>query len=196
MNRAVFLDRDGTINEEMGYINHLSRFKIFDYVSEALKIFNELNFKVIVITNQSGIARGYFDEQLLRQVHQKLLSTVEGNLAKIDKIYFCPHHPKEGSDPYKKKCDCRKPAPGMLAFAQKDFNINFKESYMIGDRYKDVLLGKNNGLKSIFLLSGYGKGEYEYQKESWQTQPDYIAETLLEAAKWIAAENANQTHLQ
>lgn len=185
MKKAVFLDRDGTINEEMGYINHASRFRIFDFVPEAIKILNECGFLVFVVTNQSGLARGYFGEDLLQTIHKNLILTVEKKHAKIEKIYFCPHHPKEGIKKYRIDCNCRKPKSGMIEMAKKEYNIDLKNSYTIGDRYQDVQFGKNVGLKTIMVLTGYGLGEYTYQKNNWPEQPDQICNNLLEAAKFI-----------
>jgi D-glycero-D-manno-heptose 1,7-bisphosphate phosphatase len=185
MNKAVFLDRDGTINEEMGYINHISRFKIFNYTFDAIRILNNLGFKIIVITNQSGLARGYFNEDLLIQLHQELLNQAEKNNAKIDAIYFCPHHKDGVIEKYKKDCDCRKPKPGMLIKARQEFNISLKESFMISDRYKDMQFAYNNHVKSIMVMTGYGLGEYTYQSENWSRKPDYICDNLLEAVNII-----------
>lgn len=185
MNRAVFLDRDGTINEEMGYINHLSRFRIFDYTFNAIKIFNNLGFKVIIITNQSGIARGYFDENLLSRVHKELLNQAKVNHAHIDKIYFCPHHKNGIVKKYKIECECRKPKPGMLLRAQQELKISLENSYLIGDRYKDMQFANNNGIKSILVKTGYGLGEYSFQRENWPQKPDFIKDNLLEAAYLI-----------
>ena len=185
MNRAVFLDRDGTVNEEMGYINHLSRFRIFDYTFDAIKIFNNLRFKVIIITNQSGVARGYFDERLLGKVHKKLLEQAKENHAHIDKIYYCPHHKNGIVEKYKIDCECRKPKPGMLLRAQQELNISLENSYLIGDRYKDIEFAYKNGIKSILVKTGYGLGEYSFQREEWLHEPDFIKDNLLEAAYLI-----------
>jgi D-glycero-D-manno-heptose 1,7-bisphosphate phosphatase len=185
MKKAVFLDRDGTINEEMGYINHASRFRVFEFVPEAIKILNQCNFLVFIVTNQSGVARGYFSEDLLKTLHKKLILKIEKEHAKIEKIYFCPHHPKEGLQKYRIDCNCRKPKPGMIEMAKKEYNIDLKNSYIIGDRYKDVQFGKSLGLKTIMVLTGYGLGEYTYQKSNWTEQPDRICNNLLEAANYI-----------
>jgi len=187
MGKAVFLDRDGTINEEMGYINHIDRFRIFEFVPAAIRRFNENGFKVIVITNQSGVARGYFSEELLNEVHNYLLHFVESESARIDKIYYCPHHPDEGTVEYRRDCNCRKPRTGMIEKALEDFDIDMDQSYMIGDRFKDMEFGRRVGLKTIFLLTGYGKGEYTYQRSLWPFQPDLICENLHDAALHVTS---------
>jgi len=185
MNKAVFLDRDGTINEEMGYINHISRFKVFDFVPEAIKILNDEGYKIVVITNQSGVARGYFGESLVKEIHKKLISDLERESALIDKIYYCPHHPLEGKGKYKKVCNCRKPSTGMIDLAVKELNIDLNKSFMVGDRFKDMLFAQQAGLQTVFVQTGYGMGEFTHQKKEWEIQPKYIAINLLDAARYI-----------
>jgi D-glycero-D-manno-heptose 1,7-bisphosphate phosphatase len=184
-NGAVFLDRDGTINEEMGYINHPNRFIIFPYVAESIKIFNHLKMKVIVVTNQSGVARGYFTESLVIDLHEKLKKDMSEQGAKIDAIYYCPHHPKEGQGTYKQDCECRKPKTGMVLKAIKEHKIDLQKSYMIGDRFKDILFARNLNMKSGLVLTGYGRGEYTFDKDKWEYQPDFLGENLLDVARQI-----------
>jgi D-glycero-D-manno-heptose 1,7-bisphosphate phosphatase len=179
-NPAIFLDRDGTINEEMGYINHVERFQIFPFVAESIKSFRDNGFKVVVVTNQSGVARGYFTELLLKKVHQKLIEYLEKHKTKLDGIYYCPHHPTEGKGIYKQKCNCRKPKTGLIERAVKEHNIDLSSSFMIGDRFKDMIFARNLNIKSGFVLTGYGKGEYEYDSKNWMFMPDIIAKDLKE----------------
>jgi D-glycero-D-manno-heptose 1,7-bisphosphate phosphatase len=180
---AVFIDRDGTISEEVGYVNHPSRFRLFPYASEAIRILNDNGWLAIVITNQAGVARGYFSEDVIVSVHDQLRKDLEG--AQLDGIYYCAHHPTVGEPPYRFDCDCRKPKTGLIDRAGNDFEIDLPASWMIGDRYGDVELARNAGLHSAFVLSGYGRGEWEYQRHSWQHQPDIVCENLLEAVKKI-----------
>ena len=177
---AIFLDRDGTINEEMGYINHIERFKIFPFVAEGIKTFRENGFKVVVVTNQSGIARGYFTEELLIEVHQKLYEYLKKNGTKIDGIYYCPHHPTEGKGEYKQDCNCRKPKTGLIEKAVKEHNIDLSSSYMIGDRFKDMIFARNLNMKSGLVLTGYGKGEYKHQSQNWSFMPELLGKNLKE----------------
>ncbi len=185
MQKAIFLDRDGTLNEEMGYINHASRFKIFDFTFEAIRILNNSGFLVFVITNQSGLARGYFDEKLLSEIHSSFIEKAKKEKARIEKIYYCPHHSDGSVKKFKIDCDCRKPKPGMLITAKKEFNLSLENSYLIGDRYKDIQFGKNNNLKTIMVMSGYGLGEFTFQKENWPNHPDFICKNVLDAARLI-----------
>jgi len=185
LNKAVFLDRDGTINEEMGYINHLSRFHILEGVFDAIKLLKHAGFKVIVITNQSGLGRGYFNEDLLNSVHEYLLEEIAKHGTQLDQIYHCPHHPVEGKGLYKVDCQCRKPKTGMIEKAQREYSIDLKKSFYIGDSYTDIKLAKNVKIKSILVLTGYGIGQHEFLKSGWENVPDYTFENLFSAAQFI-----------
>jgi len=184
-NRAVFLDRDGTLNEEMGYINHISRFRLFDFAAPALKIFKEFGFKLIVITNQAGVARGYFDEELVIEVHNVLRNQLQAHKVELDDIYYCPHHPKEGIGKYKKDCPCRKPKIGMIEKAREKWNLDLSRSLLIGDRYKDIQMAHAAGITGVMVLTGYGRGEYNFQKEQWPLPPEYVFENILQAAEFF-----------
>jgi len=180
---AVFIDRDGTISEEVGYINHPSRFRVFPYSAEAIRILNDNGWLAIVITNQAGVARGYFPEEMIASVHDRLKTDLAN--AQLDAIYYCAHHPSVGEPPYRFDCDCRKPKTGLIDCAARDFEIDLEASWMVGDRYSDVELARNAGLHSAFVLSGYGRGEWEYQRNAWKHQPDIVCENLLEAVNRI-----------
>jgi len=195
MKSAVFLDRDGTINEEMGYINHPSRFFVFPFVPEAISLLNKINMVVVIITNQSGVARGYFTESLVIQIHNQFKNYLLEHRAYIDAIYYCPHHPVEGKGKYKKDCDCRKPKPGMVLRAVKEQNIDLKRSYLIGDRYKDIEYADKLNLTSGLVMTGYGRGEYEYQRHLWKLKPDIIGENLLEIVKVIYQKERNRAKM-
>ena len=182
---AVFIDRDGTISEEVGYVNHPSRFQLYPYSIEAIKLLNDENWLAIVITNQAGVARGYFSEDVVKQIHEQMIRKMNDASARLDAIYYCAHHPTVGEPPYRLDCDCRKPKAGLIERAAADFEIDLASSWMIGDRYSDIELAHNAGLKSAFVLSGYGRGEWEYQSKGWKVQPDLISENLLESVKSI-----------
>ena len=186
-NKAVFIDRDGTINEDMGYINHIDRFVLFPKSIEAIKLINNSGFKAVIVTNQSGVARGYFPESLINKIHNKLEEILKQNGAYIDAIYYCPHHPNGLIEKYKIECDCRKPKPGMLFRASKDLDINLKQSFTIGDKISDINLAFRVGAKGILVKTGYGKGELEYNQDKWNVQPHHIAEDFYEAAQWIVS---------
>jgi D-glycero-D-manno-heptose 1,7-bisphosphate phosphatase len=178
---AVFLDRDGTINEQMGYINHLSRFKLLPQAVPAIRRLNEAGVKVVVITNQSGAARGYFPASLVDEVHAHLKQLLAAGGAHLDRIYACLHGPADG-------CDCRKPRPTLMKQAARDLNLDLTRSYLVGDRYSDIQTAANAGAKGILVLTGYGRGEYEYVRPEQKVQPVHVAPDLLEAVEWILAD--------
>jgi D-glycero-D-manno-heptose 1,7-bisphosphate phosphatase len=182
---AVFIDRDGTISEEVGYVNHPSRFRLFPFSTAAIKLLNDSGWLAILITNQAGVARGYFSEDVITSVHDRLRSDLEGGSARLDAIYYCAHHPTVGEPPYRFDCDCRKPKPGLIERAAQDLEIDLQASWMVGDRYGDVELARNAGLHAALVLSGYGRGEWEYQRSSWKHEPDLVAENLFEAVRLI-----------
>ena len=186
MKKAVFMDRDGTLSFEVGYVNHISRFKLYPFTPQAIKLLNESDYLAICVTNQAGVARGYFEESLVKEVHKKMQNCLKKEGAYLDDIFYCPHHPTAGGNPdFTVECNCRKPKPGMLLDAAKKHNIDLTQSFVIGDKITDVELAKKVGAKGIMVMTGYGRGEYEYQRNNWKVFPDYIAENLLEAVKWI-----------
>ena len=193
--RAVFIDRDGTMSEEVGYINHSSRFRLFPYTATAIKHLNESGWLAIVVTNQAGVARGYFSEDMIDTVHAQMTKDVTANGGRIDAIYYCAHHPSVGEPPYRVACDCRKPQPGLINRAAEKFDVDLSSSWMIGDRYSDVELARNAGVKSMFVLSGYGRGEWEHQRTNWSAQPDLVAENLLEAVQMIVSTEGAQASI-
>lgn len=182
---ALFMDRDGTVSEEVGYVNHPSRFRVFPYSAEAIRLLNDNGWLAIIVTNQAGVARGYFSEDVIIQIHDQLRRDLETASAKLDAIYYCAHHPSVGEPPYRLDCDCRKPKAGLIDRAAKDFPIDLERSWMVGDRYSDIELARNAGLHSAFVLSGYGRGEWEYQRGAWKLEPEVVADTLLDVARII-----------
>ena len=185
MKGAVFLDRDGTVSEEAGYINHVDRFKVYPWAAEAVRKLNDAGAPVFLATNQSGVARGYFPEELVNQVHRALCDSLARSGAFLNGIYYCPHHPEGRKAAYRMFCDCRKPAPGMLLKAAKDHGIDLSLSFVIGDRYLDLETGFRAGARGVLVLSGYGRGEYLYQKGEWPRPPEHVAEDLLAAVDWV-----------
>ena len=172
---AVFLDRDGVLTVEKKTILHPSQVELYDYSVKAVSRLKEAGFLVIVVSNQSGIARGLFTEEDLEHLHKRLLEET-----KVDGIYYCPHHPEGNVPKYSFVCNCRKPQIGLIDQACKDYSIDLSSSWMIGDRKSDILTGQAAGLKTILVRSGYG--EEEIQRG---TQADYIAEDLAEAVEIV-----------
>ena len=192
MNRAVFIDRDGTISEEVGYVNHPSRFRLLPHSAEAVRMLNEAGWLAILVTNQAGVARGYFSEEMVEQVHGRLLTELKQEGARLDAIYYCAHHPTVGEPPYRLDCDCRKPRPGLIHRAVSELDIDLTQSWMVGDRFGDVELARNANVHSAFVLTGYGRGEWEHQRSSWTMKPEIVAENLLEAVKGIISQHRLQ----
>jgi len=178
LRRAVFLDRDGTIGEELGYVNHIDRFQIFPYAAEAIRKLNQANIPVIVVTNQSGIARNIFPESLVHEVHKKMVAELAAGGAWIDGIYFCPHKSEDA-------CECRKPNPGLLERAAREHSLDLSASWIVGDRYADLEMGHAAGARGILVMTGYGRGEYELHRAAWPRQPDALAENLSDAVRRI-----------
>jgi D,D-heptose 1,7-bisphosphate phosphatase len=186
--RAIFLDRDGTINEEVGYLDDLDKLKIIPEAFEAVRLINAAKMKAVIITNQAGVARGLFTEDFVKAVNKYLHAEFLKENALIDAFYYCPHHPTEGNAPYRRGCDCRKPAPGMLFQAAREMNIDLTRSYIIGDRYNDMEAGKKVGVKGILVKTGFGQSLLQDDgpdKLTDYNQPDFIAADILEAVRWI-----------
>jgi D-glycero-D-manno-heptose 1,7-bisphosphate phosphatase len=186
--RAVFVDRDGTINEQMGYINHLKRFIILPGVSDAIRLLNQHNYLVIVVSNQSGVARGYFPIDLVHEIHEFMLREMAKAGAIIHGVFFCPHYPGGEVKKYAIECNCRKPRPGLIEMACREFDIDISCSYMVGDRYTDIELADRCNLKGIMVKTGYGMGDIEYVLPFKDLHPVYIADDLLDAVRWITSQ--------
>ena len=169
--KTVFVDRDGTLIEEVNFLSRAEDLRFFSFTDEAVKILKENGFLVIVITNQSGIGRGIFTEAAMHEIHAAIQTKLEN---KIDAFYFCPHLPDAG-------CDCRKPKTGMIKQAMADFEIDLENAWFIGDKAIDVETGQNANVKTALVLTGYGK----QAAELLENPPDLTAENLLEAAEKI-----------
>lgn len=171
--KAVFIDRDGTLNEDVGYLSRVEDLTIFPFVAEALEMLKAHDYLVIVVTNQSGIGRGYYTVEDMHAIHAKMSDELPGL---IDGFYYCPDTPD--SD-----CDCRKPKTGMIEKALEKFEIDIKGSWMIGDKAIDVSTGRNAGIRTALVKTGYGSQEFSGLPEP----PDIVAENLLEAVKQITS---------
>ena len=182
--RAVFLDRDGTINEDVGYPNQFSQINIYPDSFEAVRKINQAGFLAVIVTNQSGIGRGFITEGELQVIHQKIESAFSKHKAHLDGIYSCPHYPLSSAPLYRKNCSCRKPNPGLALQAASELNIDLESPYMIGDKVEDMLFGWNIKASSILVLTGFGQKSLSKLKKRG-TQPAFVAKNLLEAVNWI-----------
>lgn len=179
------MDRDGTLCEEVGYVNHVERLRVPRRSVDAVRRANEAGFQTVVVTNQAGVARGYFDESLVLDVHDRLRATLAEGGARLDGVYYCPHHPEVGDVRYRRECACRKPGTGMLERARDEMGIDLQRSFMVGDTIRDVEAGHRAGTTTILVRTGYGLGEIEHHSGSWAVRPDHVADDLYDAITWI-----------
>jgi D,D-heptose 1,7-bisphosphate phosphatase len=200
---AVFLDRDGTINEEVGYLDSLEKLRIYPEAFDAIRLINQSGMKAVVISNQSGVARGYFDEAFVETVHARIQALLKERRARIDRFYYCPHHPTEGMGAYRMACACRKPEAGMLIRAAQEMGIDLARSYMVGDMPKDIEAAAKAGAKGILVqigklgtaplfcrrkigaLSPFSPSLERRKTFDSSVRPDYIARDILDAVTWI-----------
>lgn len=180
MVKAVFLDRDGTITLDTGHVHKIEDLDFLPNSISALKMLQNTGLKLFVVTNQSGIGRGFFAEEDYHEVTHYMLSEMKKWGIEIHEVFHCPHHPNDD-------CDCRKPKTKMLELAAEKHNINLKKSYVIGDKTIDVMLGKNSGSKTILVLTGYAGKE----SQPYEVTPDFVADDLLHAAEWIVEQEKN-----
>lgn len=187
MNKAVFLDRDGVISEEVNLLSDVNQLKILPNADKGIKILNNLEFYVIIVTNQPQIARGLITEEGVERINETLRLMLSERGAKIDAIYYCPHHPEKHHPDikpefmkYRIECECRKPKIGMLKSAERRFNLDLKYSFMVGDQTIDIQTGKNAGCTTILVKTGYGGSNGKYD-----VKPDYICGDLFEASKLV-----------
>jgi D-glycero-D-manno-heptose 1,7-bisphosphate phosphatase len=182
---AIFIDRDGTLSEEVGYVNHLSRFRLLPFAVDAVRLINQSGFLAVLVTNQAGVARGYFPEPLIEEVHALVRQKMKDGGARLDGIFYCPHHPSAGEAPYRQDCECRKPKPGLLRQAEKELGIDASRSWVIGDRYPDMEVAWAVGARGALVRTGYGEGELLYKGPRWLRPPDLVASNLIEAVERI-----------
>jgi D-glycero-D-manno-heptose 1,7-bisphosphate phosphatase len=182
---VVFLDRDGTLNEEVGYIRDVSNLNLIAGAAGAVKRLNEAGVAAVLATNQSGVARGYYPEAHIHKLHERLLSLLAQGGAKLDAVYYCPHLPEGSTEPFNCVCQCRKPEPGMVTRAlQEHPEFDRKRAYVVGDKSTDVELAHNCGAKGVLVTTGFGQDVLE-GKYQWPVKPDYTAKDLTDAVDWI-----------
>jgi D-glycero-D-manno-heptose 1,7-bisphosphate phosphatase len=187
---AVFIDRDGTINEQMGYINHVSRFVLLPGAAEAIRLLNENDVLAVVVSNQSGVARGYHPLDLVHEVHARMEALLREAGAVLDAVFFCPHHPRGPVPEFTQNCNCRKPRTGLVDRACEDFDIDMSRSWVVGDRYSDIELAHRCDIGGVLVKTGYGLGEALYILPRKRRQPDHVAEDLRDAVRWILRDGA------
>jgi D-glycero-D-manno-heptose 1,7-bisphosphate phosphatase len=178
----VFLDRDGTVIQEVGYLNRLDRVSFFPWSVDAVRVLGDAGLLVVVVTNQAGVARGYFDEKLVQATHALIDERMRSGGARIDGYYYCPHHPDGTVEEFSLACDCRKPKPGLIVRAARDLDIDVARSFVVGDRWLDVEMGHAVGATTVLVRTGYGVGEEGHPAG---IGADMVADNLMDAASWI-----------
>jgi D-glycero-D-manno-heptose 1,7-bisphosphate phosphatase len=180
---AVFLDRDGTLIEEVGYLDRPERVELFPYSADAIRALNRAGLRIVLVTNQSGVARGFFAESVVEAVHAHIERLLAGAGARIDAYYYCPHHPDGKVAEYARVCDCRKPARGLVDRAARELGIDPLRSFTVGDRWLDVALARTIGASGVLVRTGYGLTEE--QKPVDGVAADAVVDNLVAAASWI-----------
>lgn len=181
MRRAVFLDRDGTLLEEGNYVDRLDRLVFFPYSIDAVRGLNRAGFAVVVVTNQSGVARGMYSEEFVRESHEYIDRKLKAGGARVDAYYYCPHHPQGSVEALRRDCECRKPKPGQLQRAAADLNLDLARSFAVGDRWKDIEAGEAVGAQGILVRTGYGR-DAESARPPGGAE---VVDNLIQAVTWI-----------
>ena len=185
---AVFLDRDGTIIEDVGYLDAIERMALFPWSIDAIRALKRAGFVVVVVTNQSGVARRYFTEAFVQETHRALEQRLAGGGVRIDAYYYCPHHPDGKGDEYRRQCDCRKPAPGLVDRAARDLALDVKRSFVVGDTWRDVGLARAVGAAAVLVRTG--AGAIEERRPPPGVAADAVVDNLAAAASWILGQAA------
>ncbi len=183
MRRAVFLDRDGTLIEESGYLDRLERLVFFPFSVDAVRVLNRAGFAVVIVTNQAGIARGIVEESFVGEAHRHIARRLEAGGARIDGFYYCPHYPTGTVAKYLIACDCRKPRPGLLLRAATDLDLDLSRSFVVGDRWHDLAAGHAAGARGVLVRTGLGARDEAAPQDG--LEPHAIADNLMDAAAWI-----------
>ena len=181
---AVFLDRDGTLIEEVHYLRRSDQIHLLEGAAEALRLAQSAGLAAVLITNQSAVGRGFLAESGLREIHQHLNELLEAQDTRLDGIYYCPHHPEADLEDYRRVCPCRKPNPGMLLQAARDLHLDPEKSLMVGDTFHDIEAGRRAGCRTALVETGYGAGTWRDRRPD-DPVPDMVASNLLEAVRWF-----------
>ena len=179
----MFLDRDGTMIEDVGYLDQIARVAFYPWTVDAIRALNRAGLAVVVVTNQSGIARGYFSEAFVETTHRHISARLEAGGARVDAYYYCPHHPGGTVTEYARACRCRKPAPGLIESAAADLGLDASRSFVVGDRWLDVQLGRAVGARAILVRTGSGATEEARPQDG--VAADAVVDNLAAAASWI-----------
>lgn len=183
MRPAVFLDRDGTLNEDVGYLDRLERLRLFPWSLDAVRLLRRAGYAVVVVTNQGGVARGFVREAFVDEVRRVIDRRLGAIGERLDGHYQCPHEPHAPVAAYRRQCDCRKPLPGLVHRAVRDLDLDLKRSVVVGDKWSDVALARAAGARGVLVRTGYGRSQEQAPPAG--LRPDAVVDTLLDAASWI-----------
>jgi D-glycero-D-manno-heptose 1,7-bisphosphate phosphatase len=182
---AVFVDRDGTLIEEVGYLDRPERIVLYPYAADAIRALNRAGIPVVMVTNQSGVARGFFTEAVVEECHRHMAGLLARGGAHIDAYYYCPHHPDGRVPDYAVHCECRKPGRALVDRAIREFDIDPRRSFTVGDRWVDIGLARTVGARGLLVRTGYGAGEEHKRPDGLHA--DAVLDNFVEAASWILA---------
>ena len=180
---AVFLDRDGTLNVDAGYLDRKERLILFPWSFEAVRLLRRAGYAVVVVTNQSGVARGMIEESFVEEVHRIIQSQLSAVGEELDGHYYCPHEPSASIEAFRVDCDCRKPKPGMVTRAARDLGLDVERSVVVGDKWSDIRLAKQTGARGVLVRTGYGRSQEKNPQEGLSA--DAVVDTLMDAVSWI-----------
>ncbi|MFI5178608.1 MAG: D-glycero-alpha-D-manno-heptose-1,7-bisphosphate 7-phosphatase [Vicinamibacterales bacterium] len=180
---AVFLDRDGTMIEDIGYLGAVERLALFPWTIDAVRALNRAGLAVVVVSNQSGVARGFITESAVEEIHREMTRRIEAGGARVEAYYYCPHHPDGTVEPYRRRCDCRKPARGLVERAARDLRLDPARSFVVGDKWVDVGLARGVGARGILVRTGSGAAEEA--RPAPDVAADAVVDNLAAAASWI-----------
>ena len=182
---AVFLDRDGVVIEEVSYLSSIEHLALFPWTADAIRALNRAGLPVVVVTNQSGVARGFFTEAFVDEVHREIAARLAMGGVRIDAYYYCPHHPDGCVAQYARSCDCRKPGRGLIDRAARDLNLDPARSFVVGDKWSDVELAHAAGARGVLVRTGHGETEQSRAGGPADIKADAVVDNLAAAASWI-----------
>jgi D-glycero-D-manno-heptose 1,7-bisphosphate phosphatase len=180
---AVFFDRDGTLNEDVGYLDRLERLHLFPYATEALRVVSRAGYRIVIVTSQAGIALGFMDEPTVQDIHAHIVARLAEAGVPVDGVYYCPHHPHAKVEQYRVVCDCAKPKPGLVLRAARDLDLDLARSFVVGDRWRDLQMGQAAGTRGLLVRTGYGETEARVPPPG--ARAEAVLANAMEAASWI-----------
>jgi D-glycero-D-manno-heptose 1,7-bisphosphate phosphatase len=180
---AVFLDRDGTLIEDVGYLDRVERLRLFSYTTDALRVLSRAGYRLVICTQQAGIAMGFVDEATVQAIHRQIVERLGDAGVEVSGVYYCPHHVDAKVERYRTDCECRKPLPGMVLRAAAELDLDLARSFVVGDRWRDLEMGIRAGCEGVLVRTGYGETESRMVPEGLRAAA--ITGNVIEAASWI-----------